>query len=419
MDIKAAFSEVEKNEAYIIDILKQIIAVDTSVPPGENYEKLIDIVIPEFKEFGFVTEKVILPEKKVKQMPWPLTGERVNLVATLKNDQPGVSVYAHMDVVPVGEPWTRDPFGGEVEDGKLYGRGTLDMKGAIACFLGAMKVISDLGLSPRYSINCLLCTDEELGVYPGARYLAERGYFYNHLLWLELGSMEPVQIIGAAGSIRIDLKAIGRSCHSGMNYLGINPIEELVPVLINLIRLKHKVEKRLSRLPGFPMPENPYDKMTPMFNLNVIRGGKKENMVPSDCELIINRRYIIDEKYEDVIAEIKEAVEEGRKQSKLLDLTMKIVHAYPPVEIDPKNPAAKRGREAKKAVKGYEEFIYGGMSGSTDLGFVSQILAPRQVDVASFGLVRASNILAHAADEFVYIEDLVDLTKELVYYLCA
>jgi len=307
----------------------------------------------------------------------------------------------------------------EIEEGKLYGRGTLDMKGAVACFLGAMKVIRDLGLSPRYSINCLLCTDEELGVYPGARYLAEEGYFFNHLLWLELGTMEPVQIIGAAGSIRVDLKAIGKSCHSGMNYLGVNPIEELVPVLNNLIKLKQKVEKRLSRLPGFPMPENPYDKMTPMFNLNVIRGGKKENIVPSECELIINRRYLIDENYDDVIAEIKEAVEEGRQQSRLLDLTMDVVHAYPPLELNPESPAARRGRAAKKAVKGYEEFIYGGMSGSTDLGFVSQILGPQELDVASFGLVRASNILAHAADEFVYIEDLLDLAKELVYYLCA
>ena len=74
---------------------------------------------------------------------------------------------------------------------------------------------------------------------------------------------------------------------------------------------------------------------------------------------------------------------------------------------------------AKKAVKGYEEFIYGGLSGSTDLGFVSEILAPRKLEVAAFGVIRADNILAHAADEFAYVEDLIDMTKELVYYLGA
>ena len=58
MNVKKAFLEVEKNEAYIVDLLKQILAVDTSVPPGENYKKLIDIVTPEFHKFGFATEQV-------------------------------------------------------------------------------------------------------------------------------------------------------------------------------------------------------------------------------------------------------------------------------------------------------------------------------------------------------------------------
>ena len=158
--------------------------------------------------------------------------------------------------------------------------------------------------------------------------------------------------------------------------------------------------------------------MTPMFNLNIIHGGTKENIVPGECTLTINRRYIVDEEYDDVLAEIEEALSRGRKKSKLLDLKVEIVHAYPPVEIDPGTPASQKMREAKKAVKGYEEFIYGGMSGSTDLGFVAKALEPQKLNVAGFGLVRATNMLAHAADEFVYIEDLVDMTKELVYYFC-
>jgi len=289
MDYKEAFLEVEKNEDYITDILKKIIRVDTSVPPGENYGKLVDIVEPEFKKFGYETERVIVPEDKVKQMPWPLSGERVNLVATMKNDKPEVSAYAHMDVVPIDEPWTQDPFGGEVIDGKLYGRGTVDMKGSIACFLGAAKVLFDMGIEPKFSVNCCLCTDEELGVYPGARYLAEEGYFSNHLMWLELGAMEPIVTIGAAGSVRVDLTAVGKSCHSGMNYLGVNAIEELVPVMQELLDLKKDVEKRLSRIPTFPLPNCPYDKMTPMFNLNIVKGGTKENIVPATCKLTRNR----------------------------------------------------------------------------------------------------------------------------------
>ncbi|MBW1685985.1 MAG: M20/M25/M40 family metallo-hydrolase [Deltaproteobacteria bacterium] len=417
MSYQDAFKKVEQTEDYLVDVLQKIVAIDTSVPPGENYAKLVDAVEPEFKRFGFETERVTMPEDKVAQMPWPLSGPRVNLVADLRTDKPKASAYAHIDVVPIDEPWTRDPFGGELVDGKLYGRGTVDMKGSIACFLGAIKVLHEMGLEPHYSLNCLLCTDEELGVYPGARYLAEEGYFADHLIWLELGAMEPIVTIGAAGAIRIDVTAVGRSCHSGMNYLGVNAIEQLFPILDELLVLKKEVEGRLSRIPTFPVPGCPYDKMTPMFNLNIISGGTKENIVPGVCELTINRRYIVDERYDDVVAEIEEALRKGRERSKLEDLRVSFVHDYPPVECDPKQPAALKAMEAKKAVNGYENFIFGGISGSTDLGFVMEALEPRQVQVAGFGLLRATNMVAHAADEHVYVEDLVSMTKELVHYL--
>ncbi|MBU2644149.1 ArgE/DapE family deacylase [bacterium] len=417
MIAKDAFLAVDKNEDYIIDILQKIIAVDTTVPPGENYGKLVDIVEPEFRRFGFETERVIVPEEKVQLMPWKLTGERVNLVATLKNDQPRVSAYAHMDVVPVDDKWTQDPFGGKVIDGRLYGRGTIDMKGSIACFLGAAKVLSDMGIEPNYSVNCCLCTDEEMGIYPGARYLAEQGYFSNHLMWLEMSAMEPIVTIGAAGCLSYDIKSIGRSCHSGMNYLGVNAVEEMIPILNELMKLKKTVESRESRIPSFPVPGAPSAMMTPMFNLNIIRGGMKDNIVPDECDLSINRRYLPDEKYDEVIAEIDAAVQRGKEQSKLLDVRTEIIHAYPPVEIDPDNPAIRKMLAGKKAIMGFEEFIYGGVSASTDLGFVAEALKPQKLEVACFGLVRATNNLAHAADEHVFIEDLILQTKELVHFM--
>jgi succinyl-diaminopimelate desuccinylase len=412
-----AFKKVEETEEYLIDTLQKLIAVDTTVPPGENYDRLIDIVEPEFAKFGFSTRRITVPEDKVAQMPWPLSGPRVNLVTDLGLDKPKATAYAHMDVVPIDEPWTRDPFGGEVIDGKLYGRGTVDMKGSIAAFLGAMKVLTEMGIEPHYSVGCNLCTDEELGVYPGARYLAEEGYFSNHLMWLELSAMEPIVVVGAAGAIRFDLKAVGRSCHSGMNYLGVNAIEELVPVLDELILLKKEVEQRLSRIPTFPLPDCPYDKMTPMFNLVIIGGGTKDNIVPGACKLTIDRRYIVDERFEDIVDETEEAIRRGRERSKLEDLEVRVVHAYPPMEVDPELPATRKAMEAKKAVKGYGDFLFGGISGSTDLGFVIQALEPEKVQVAGFAPIRATDLRAHAADEFVYVEDLVGMTKELVHYM--
>ena len=74
--------------------------------------------------------------------------------------------------------------------------------------------------------------------------------------------------------------------------------------------------------------------------------------------------------------------------------------------------------EAVKAVKGFEGLIFGGMSGSTDLACVAEALKPEKLEVAHFGVARGSDLRAHGADEFVYIEDLITVTKELIHYFC-
>jgi len=75
-------------------------------------------------------------------------------------------------------------------------------------------------------------------------------------------------------------------------------------------------------------------------------------------------------------------------------------------------------QEAVKTVKGWEGLIFGGMSGSSDIACVAAALAPQKLEVAYFGVARGSDLRAHGADEFVYIEDLVTVTKELVHYFC-
>jgi len=422
MDWQEVAKKVEEQESYMVEVLSKIIKIDTSVPPGNNYGRLLDVVEPEFKKFGCATQRVILPDDKERMEAQKLSGARENLVASLSNDKPKVSVYAHIDVVPADTSWTYDPFGAEIADGKLYGRGTTDNKGPIACVLGALKVIHELGLEPKFSIDTLLCTDEELGEEypPGTQYLAQNGYFCNHLVWLDLAALEPGYTMGTAGSIQVDVTGIGKSCHSGVNYLGVNALEEMVPILDELMALKKEVEQRQSRVPCFPNPESPFThgKMSPMFNLTIIHSGTKANIVPAECTLTINRRYIPDENPDDVIAEIEEAVKRGKEKSKLLDLKMNVIRGYGAVELDIDTPAVRKMQEAINAVQGYDGLIFGGMSGSTDLACVAEALHPQKLEVAHFGVARAAEMRAHGADEFVYVDDLVTVAKQLVHYFC-
>ncbi len=415
MNYDDAFERVEANRDYIVDTLRTLVQIDTSVPPGKNYDKLVAALEPDFEKFGFTNERVIIPEEKVRQIPYDLEGDRVNLVARRDVGKEPISIYAHMDVVPIEEGWDYDPFAGVVEGDVFYGRGSSDMKGSIAGLMGALKVMHDLSLEPNFSMSCLMCTDEEIGVYPGVLHLALNGYAEGHMLNLELGAQEPILMQACEGAINVTITAIGKSCHSGMNFLGVNALEEMVPIINELLALKKEVEARESKVPSFPLPNVPSTQLTPMFNLSVIRGGAKANITPGKCALVVNRRYIPEENSDEVVKEIEGAVERGRAKSKLVDVEVKSVRDYPPVVFDMESPYMKKMMEARRAVHDYGDFLIGGIGGSTDMGCVAEVLKTNKFIGVS--PVRADNLSAHGANEHIRISDLLNMTKELVHYL--
>ncbi len=417
MELQKVFDHVEAHEEEMLDLFRRVIAIDNNVPPGHNYEKVIDEFIPYFESAGLSIEKVIVPEELWKEIPTPgLDGDRVNLVAKMDTGKEPVTIYGHIDTVPVDDKWTVDPFGSEIRDGKIYGRGSADMKGAIVALAMALKYIKDMELPLLYDPICVLCTDEEIGFYPGVYHLAKNGYLKGHVVCLD-GSQEPRESLASAGSADIYVTTKGKSCHSGMNYLGVNAVEEMIPIMNELMELKKKVEIRESAVDGPVRSDRSSRKMSPMFNLDVIHGGTKSNIVPAECTLIINRRYIPEESFEDVMSEIYEAIEKGKKNSKALDVEIKVQHSYPAARYNPDTPHGKKMKEAKKLVQGYkeEDFTRYGVAGSTDMSFVQRVLDTDDIVMVGAG---RSNSNAHGSDEFVYIKDLKALVKELIYYLC-
>src|SRR5262245_5263832 len=353
IDWDAVFAAVEAKEGALLERLRQIIRIDNCIPPGRNYDTLLDLVEPQFRQYGFSTERVVIPEDLWRAIPLPLEGERVNLVARKWSDKPPLSIYAHMDTVPIEEGWDYDPFGAELHDGRVYGRGVADMKGTIASLLTAAEIMQELGLEPVWDLNAFLCTDEEIGVYPGIWHLAREGYVTAPMLCME-GSQDPVLRLGSNGAVDITITVKGRSCHSGANYLGVNAIEEMVPIMVELLALKQQVEARRSVLPLAPAPGAP-DHLRPMFNLDIIHAGVKSNIVPATCTLVVNRRFIPEEKYEDVEREIREAVDRGAEKSRALDVDVSFMKAYPAYRQSADHPLAHKLVEIMKRLHGYRD----------------------------------------------------------------
>lgn len=417
MDTEAVFKEVEGKAARMADLLKQLIRVDTSVPPGKNYGVLLDVVEPLLSTAGLSTKRVVVPEERWRRIPLPLEGERANLVASTESGKPPVSIYAHIDVVPAEAGWTVDPFGGIERDGKIIGRGAIDMKGTIPPVIVALETIASLGLEPRFDISVLLCADEEIGIDPGAQYLAEQGYFKPPIIHLEGGGQGPMMAVANGGSLKATVGVTGRSIHAGLGYFGINALEESIPVMEELMRLKAVVEKRESRYPSYPLPGMPSPWMTATFNQTVMRAGEKLNVVPGYAEILVDRRFLPEEALDDVQREILETVDRARPRSKA-EISVEFQCIYLPHEIDPDSPHVKRWCDGVRKVLGYETdmpFLFPGTTGSTDMSFVGKELATR--DFVGTGVMDAEHLGAHQADESVPIINMVHLCQELLYFL--
>lgn len=416
LSVEEVFRKVDEKEDRIINILRKLISINTTVPPGNNYDQMVYYLENEFKKLNFFCERVLVPEEEWSQIPYLLEGDRINLVAKKEEGKKPVAIYAHMDVVPIGEGWDVDPFAGTVKEGKIYGRGASDTKGSIASLLVALEIIREFGIESKFDIHCLLCTDEEMGMYPGVYYLAREGYIPDGPMISIDGTQDPLIWLGSSGTIDVSIRVKGKSCHSGKNFLGVNAIEESIPILNELINLKKEVEKRKSEIPAMKIPQAPSSRITPMFNINIIKGGLKSNIVPSECTIIVNRRYIIEENYNEVEGEIKVAIEKGKNKSRALAVEVKFFHIYPPIKVDPNNQYALKMKEAVKKVQGYEDedFVEAGLMGSTDMAFVQMVTGKK--DIIQRGVDRVdSNI--HSQNEFAYLKDLKALAKELIYFL--
>jgi len=408
---------------HIMKLMRTLIRIDTSVPPGNSYREYIDAISPYFRELGCSLKEIIIPEVIVKKIPYPLEGPRINLVATKDyNQQKFITFYGHMDVVPAinkgKKKWRFPPFEATLtKNGRIYGRGTADMKGSMVCLILAIQLINKLKLLPKYNIRVLNCTDEEVGVYPGVRYLAEKGYINGTMFCMD-GVIIPLIPVGTAGDLNIVIETIGKSCHSGRNFLGINALEEMIPILNELINLKKIVENRRSKdIPGDPRDITSKN-LRPMFSLVIVKSGEKENIIPGYCQLIINRRIIPDENYEQVKQEILEAIEKGKALSKALQVNTTFNYDNPPLKVNPDAPAIKRWKKTISLVENIKEdnIQIIGSAESTDMGYVAQILNADDLIITG---VESAISNTHGVNEFVRLRDIKTFIKEIIVFLCS
>ncbi len=418
-DISDVVDQLEVQQ--YVDFLDQLVRINTTVPPGDCYAEFIGAVSPRLERLGFQLQVVEVPDELIKTAFPPLKGPRPNLVAIKDFGlDKTITFYGHMDVVPApdeeNERWRTNPFRATLKGKRIFGRGVADMKGSIAALVIAFELLQKLRLKPKYNLRFVLCTDEEIGGKPGVCYLAEKGYIQGTIYCMD-GIMWDKFVVGALGGALVEITTIGTSCHSGMNYLGTNAVDAMVPILDELLILRKKVEARRSKIPGIARPETPTERvMSPMFNLSVIHGGIKSNIVPGTCQLVIDRRMIPEEMIEDVRQEILDAVNRGKARSIAKEVKFEFHDCFAPLITDPNTPSAKRLQQVIRIVSKIKAPTLQQLAlpASTDMGFLNEILKTK--DILMRGIGNASSN-SHGVNEVVSISDIYTFMKEVILFL--
>ena len=209
-------------------------------------------------------------------------GEKAGLFATIGPEGiPGVGLSGHTDVVPVeGQTWNSDPFTVTERNGRLYGRGTADMKGFLACVLATVPDIKQRRL--KVPIHIVFSYDEETGCLGVRPMIDEMGDRLVRPRMVIVGEPTSMRVVDAhKGPVRWQIEVKGRAAHSSMAHLGVNAITYASRLIAELDAIEQELKKR----PPNPRFEPPY----PTVQVTTITGGTATNIVPIsvafDCEV--------------------------------------------------------------------------------------------------------------------------------------
>jgi succinyl-diaminopimelate desuccinylase len=314
--------EVDRAADEIVDFASRLIRIPTVNPPGEEYEVCANLIADQLRAHG--ADVQLLPA--VGRVEHTAEHPRINVVGRLDGHGPAVHLNGHFDVVPTGQGWTRDPFGGEVANGLLYGRGSCDMKAGLAAAVFAAEAIRRAGVTHKAPIEISGTVDEESGGFAGVAWLAENR-------WLSRERTKAVIIpepfgvdrvcIGHRGVYWFEVVAEGRIAHGSMPYLGVSAIEGMSH-LLDLVRdeLGPALAGRITAMPVVPEGSR-----HATININGLEGGQPVDDVPSPCvadrcRAVFDRRFLLEEGLDRTRAEIAALV--AKAQSRMPEVKFSI-----------------------------------------------------------------------------------------------
>ena len=386
---------VDAHFAEEVRFLQALVQVPTDTPPGRNAphaERTAELLAA----FGYEAERHPVPADEVAA--YGLESLTNLIVRRRHGDGPTIALNAHGDVVPPGDGWSHDPYGGEVVDGKLYGRAAAVSKSDFATYTFALRALEALKRPLKGTVELHFTYDEEFGGELGPGWLLRKGLTQPDLL---IAAGFSYQVVTAHnGCLQMEVTVHGKMAHAAIPSTGIDALQGAVAILNALYAQNALYRQVTSKVEGITHP---------YLNVGRIEGGTNTNVVPGKVVFKLDRRMIPEEDPVEVEATIRSVIAEAAAAVTGVEIEIKpllLANALKPL---PGN------RPLVEALQRHGEAVFGepiptsGTPLYTDVRLYGEAGVPAAIYGAGPRTVFESN--AKRADEHLVLEDLRGATK--------
>ncbi|MCP3027899.1 M20 family metallopeptidase [Halobacillus sp. A5] len=392
MQTKINAQQIRDREA-VISLTQQLVRIPSVFRPGVeggNEEKAAYFVADYLKEKGI---EVYIEE---------VEPGRPNIIGIIDSGKPGKTLLleGHTDVVTEGDhgAWQYGPFDAEIVDGIMYGRGTNDTKGNLACMITAVdSLLQDNEAFKGKIILCIPCDEE--GMMIGIKHFIKNGWAEGVDGAIICEPEENQVCISQRGAIRLELTTYGKMAHGAISWSGINPNLRMAKVIVELEKLERKEHERLGKHPTLGWPS-----ITPTILRAPVRGDAQINVIPDQCMTTLDIRTVPGLDHEELKQKIRNIFAELAKDDEDFKADFNVIEDRPWTETDREEPIVQSVAKAVKQIT-QKDPVYNGVPGATDGTFLHIAGVP----IVTIGA--GDRDIPHQINEYVEVEELAVTTQ--------